>query len=85
MRCECEKRLGAGAHGTGRFVPPTPGLGGVVEMLGLLFGRLRFFDLSGFGSGASAFGAGGIVVAPPPGMGGGGRDGAERKGQGESG
>ena len=78
--------LRAGAGGTGGFVPPAPGFGRVVEMLDLLFLRLLFFGLSGFDIGASALGAGGIVVvAPPPGVRGGRRDGAEGEGQGESG
>jgi len=54
-------------------------------MLDLLFLGLLLLGLGGFESGTGAFGTGRIVVAPPPGVRGGRRDGAERKCQGESG
>ena len=67
-------------------MPPAPGLGGIVEMLDLLLFGLLLLGLGGFEIGAGTSGAGRIVmVAPPPGVRGGRRDGAEGNCQGESG
>lgn len=64
-------------------MPPTPGFGGIVEVLDVFLLALFFLGLSRFGSGAG--GASGFVVTPPPGARGGGNERAEREGQGESG